>query len=104
MVKLHWAFTDKGNGEVEIFKVLSDLKGFLEANDPSGIASCIDDLKVASDQISKNISRCGTRMNRLEIAKSNMADMEMDLAGLISKVEDADVSEIITKFAMKEVV
>ncbi|MBW2632086.1 MAG: flagellar hook-associated protein FlgL, partial [Deltaproteobacteria bacterium] len=38
------AFTDKGNGEVEIFKVLSDLKGFLEANDPSGIASCIDDL------------------------------------------------------------
>ncbi|MBW2646920.1 MAG: flagellar biosynthesis protein FlgL, partial [Deltaproteobacteria bacterium] len=38
------------------------------------------------------------------IAKSNMADMEMDLAGLISKVEDADVSEIITKFAMKEVV
>ncbi|MBW2632350.1 MAG: hypothetical protein JRC90_11465, partial [Deltaproteobacteria bacterium] len=97
------AFTDKGDGEVEIFKVLSDLKGFLEANDPSGIASCIDDLKVASDQISKNISRCGTRINRLEIAKNNMADIGMDLAELISKVEDADVSEIITKFAMKEV-
>ncbi|MBU8911744.1 MAG: hypothetical protein KOO65_10795, partial [Desulfobacterales bacterium] len=41
--------------------------------------------------------------NRLEIAKKNMADMDMDLVGLISNVEDADVSEIITKFAMKEI-
>jgi len=98
------AFTDKGDGKVEIFKVLSDLKDFLEADDPNGIASCIDDLKAASDQISKNISRCGTRMNRLEIAKKNMADMDMDLAGLISGVEDVDVSEIITKLSMKEIV
>jgi flagellin-like hook-associated protein FlgL len=33
-----------------------------------------------------------------------MADMEMDLTGLISNVEDADISEIITKLAMKEIV
>jgi flagellar hook-associated protein 3 FlgL len=98
------AFTDKGEGSVEIFNALNLLKEKLENNDPDGIASCIDDLKAASDQISKNISRCGARMNRLEIAKNNMADMEMDLAGLISEVEDADVSEIITKFAMKEIV
>jgi len=97
-------FTNKGEGNVEIFKVLSDLKGFLEADDPNGIASCLDDLKAASDQISKNISRCGTRINRLEIAKNNMADMEMDLAGLISEVEDADISEIITRLSMKEIV
>jgi len=29
--------------------------------------------------------------------------MDMDLVGLISNVEDADVSEIITKFSMKEI-
>jgi flagellar hook-associated protein 3 FlgL len=46
---------------------------------------------------------CGTRMNRLEIAKKNMADMDMNLTELISGVEDADVSEIITRFAMKEI-
>ncbi len=98
------AFTDKGEGSVEIFEVLNELKTALENNDPDGIASCLDGLKDASDQISKNISRCGARMNRLEIAKNNMADMEMDLTGLISKVEDADISEIITKLAMKEIV
>jgi len=97
------AFTDKGDGNVEIFGILNELKTALETNDPDGIASCLDDLKVASDQISKNISRCGTKMNRLEIAKKSMVDMDMDLAGLISGVEDADVSEIMTRFAMKEI-
>ena len=97
------AFTDKGEGNVEIFRILNKLKDALDNNEPDTIASCLDDLKAASDQISKNISKCGTRMNRLEIAKNNMADMEMDLAGLISEVEDADVSEIITRFAMKEI-
>jgi flagellar hook-associated protein 3 FlgL len=97
-------FTDKGKGSVDVFGTLNDLKGFLEANDPDGIASCLDDLKAASDQISKNISRCGTRMNRLEIAKNNLTDMDLDLAGLISEAEEADVSELITKLAMKEIV
>jgi flagellar hook-associated protein 3 FlgL len=98
------AFTDKGEGSVSVFGILNELKTALEDNDPDGIASCLDGLKDSSDQISKNISRCGGRMNRLEIAKNNLTDMDLDLAGLISKVEDADISEIITKFAMKEIV
>ena len=98
------AFTDKGEGNVEIFGILNELKTALENNNPDGIASCLDGLKAASDQISKNISRCGARMNRLEIAKNNLTDMDLDLAGLISEAEEADVSEIITRLAMKEIV
>ncbi|MDA3834411.1 MAG: flagellar hook-associated protein FlgL [Spirochaetales bacterium] len=98
------AFTDNGEGSVDVFGTLNELKTALDNNDADGIASCLDGLKDASDQISKNISRCGARVNRLEVAKNNMADMEMDLTGLISNVEDADISEIITKLAMKEIV
>ena len=98
------AFTDNGEGNVDVFGILNELKTALGNNDPDGIAACLDGLKDASDQISKNISRCGARVNRLEIAKNNLTDMDLDLAGLISNVEDADVSEIITKFAMKEIV
>jgi len=97
------AFTDDGEGSVDVFGVLNELKTALETNDVDGIAACLDGLTAGSDQISKNISKCGARMNRLEIAKKNMADMDMDLVGLISNVEDADVSEIITKFSMKEI-
>jgi flagellar hook-associated protein 3 FlgL len=98
------AFTNDGEGSVDVFGALNELKQKLENDDPDGIASCLDDLKNASDQISKNISRCGSRVNRLEIAKNNLTDMSLDLAGLISEAEEADVSEIITKFAMKEIV
>lgn len=97
------AFTDIEDGNVDVFGVLNELKTALADNDPDGIASCLDDLKAAFDQISKNISKCGTRINRLEIAKKNMDDMEMDLVGLISTIEDVDISEIITRFSMKEI-
>ncbi len=98
------AFTDKGAGSVDVFGTLNDLKTALENNDTDGIASCLDSLKDSSDQISKNISRCGGRVNRLEIAKNNLTDMDLDLAGLISETEEADISELITKLAMKEIV
>lgn len=98
------AFTDKGEGNVDIFRVLNLLKNALATDDTDAIASQLDDLKAASDQITKNISRCGTRMNRLEIAKNTLGDLEMDLAKLIANVEDADMTEIITQFARKEVV
>ncbi|MBW2599635.1 MAG: flagellar hook-associated protein FlgL [Deltaproteobacteria bacterium] len=98
------AFTDKGDGNVEIFKVLNTLKDALENNEPDTIAACLDDLKAASDQISKNISECGARINRLEIAENNLADLDLDLAELLSKTEDADITEIITRLAMKEIV
>jgi len=98
------AFTDRGEGSVDIFGVLNDLKNALESNDTDGIASQLDDLEAASDQITKKISTCGTRMNRLEIAKNTLADLEMDLADLIANVEDADMTELITQFARKEVV
>jgi len=95
-------FTDKGDGTVDIFNVLDKLKGALENNEPDIIASCIDDLKAGSDQISKNISSCGSRMNRLEIAKSNLVDLDLNLTKLLSDTEDADMAEIITRFSMKE--
>lgn len=96
-------FTDKGEGEVDIFGVLNSLKEALENNDQDGIADLIDDLEAASNQISKNISKCGTRTNRLEIAQTNITDMELNLTELISETEDADISEVITQLSMKEI-
>ena len=96
-------FTDNGGGNVDIFKVLNDLKSSLEANDPDGIAAQLDNLQKASEQVNENIARCGARMNRLEIAENNMADLDFNLTKLISNTEDADISEIATELAMKEI-
>ena len=53
--------------------------------------------------MNENIARCGARMNRLEIAENNMADLDFNLTKLISNTEDADISEIATELAMKEI-
>jgi flagellar hook-associated protein 3 FlgL len=95
-------FIDNGGGNVDIFRVLNDLKSSLEANDQNGITAQLDNIKDASEQVNENIARCGTRMNRLEIAENNMADLGFNLTKLISNTEDADIAEIATEFAMKE--
>jgi len=97
-------FTDNVGGNVDIFKVLNDLKDSLEANDPDGIAAQLDNLGKASGQVNRYIARCGIGMNRLEIAENNMADMDFNLTKMLSNTEDVDFSEIATKLAMKEIV
>jgi flagellar hook-associated protein 3 FlgL len=96
-------FTDNVGGNVDIFKVLNDLKDSLEADDPDGISAQLDNIKDASGQVNENIARCGTRMNRLEMAESNMADLDFNLTKLISNTEDVDITEIATELAMKEI-
>lgn len=97
-------FTDKGEGEVDIFKTLNDLRIALESDDPGGIASQINALKSGSGQVNEYIAKCGSRINRLEIAESNLADLDFKLTELISNTEDVDVAELITKFSMQEIV
>jgi flagellar hook-associated protein 3 FlgL len=97
-------FTDEGDGTVDIFESLNDLKAALENDDPSSIASEIDNLDTGADQVNKYIAKCGTRTNRLEIAENNLSDLDTKLTELISNTEDVDMTEIVTKFSMKEVV
>ena len=97
-------FTDQGDGEVDIFKTLNDLKNALETNDPDMIASQMNGLDDGIQQVNKYIAQCGTRTNRLEIAETNLCDLDYKLTELISNIEDADLAEIVTKFSMKEVV
>jgi flagellar hook-associated protein 3 FlgL len=97
-------FTDKGAGAVDIFKSLDDLKTALESNDPDGIGAQLGNLESGAEQVNKYVAKCGSRTNRLEIAGNNLADLDYTLTELISNTEDVDVSELITRFSMKEIV
>lgn len=97
-------FTDKGEGDVDIFETLDNLKTALINNDPDDIAAQIDNLDAGAKQVNKYIAKCGAMANRLEIAESNLSDLDYKLTELISKTEDVDVAAITTKFAMQEIV
>ncbi|MBN1380245.1 MAG: flagellar hook-associated protein FlgL [Deltaproteobacteria bacterium] len=95
-------FTSAGSSGADIFKILNDLKTALEDNDAGAVADLIDDLKDAQNQISLNQSLCGTKLNHLEIAENNLSDYDEKLTSLLSETQDADLAELATKLAMKE--
>ena len=94
--------TDQGEGTVDVFGVLNDLKTALEGNDAQGIRDQIDNLEAARQQISQYTSKCGSKSNGLEITKSNLSLLDDKVKGLTSNIEDADLASLITEFKMKE--
>lgn len=97
------AFTDKGDGSIDVFKSLKSFKDALDANNVDGISTAIGDMKKAQDQINLCTAKCGSRTNRMEMAKNNLSELELNMTSLISATEDADLAELSTTFSMKEV-
>jgi len=97
------AFTDNGNGTVDVFAVLDNLKTALENNDVTGIQSQLTGIDDAMNQVNRYISKCGTAANRLDICKSNVTKLDENITDLVSSLEDADMAELITQFSSKEV-
>ncbi len=94
--------TDKGDGTVDLFTVLNDLKTALETNDVNGIRNQINRLENARQQVSQYTSKCGSKMNGLDISKTNLSALDEKISSLNSSIEDADMAALITDFKLKE--
>ena len=97
------AFTDRGVGSVDVFQVLADLKSALDNNQPDEIAAQTDKLQAAQEQVRVAISKCGSVANRMAMAKNNLDDLDQNMATMISAIEDADIAELATQVAAKQV-
>ncbi len=95
-------FTDKKAGQVDIFEVMKNLKTAMENNDQQGIQNQIDKLKAASDQVQLNTTISGARQNRIEVARSYQEDYKLRAADMLSKIEDADVTKLVTDLSMTQ--
>jgi flagellar hook-associated protein 3 FlgL len=96
------AFTSQGQGTVDIFQTLIDLKTALQNNDATAIANQLDPLNRAQGQINRYIARCGTRTNSLDTSSSTLSDMDTRITGLTSNIEDADMARLITEYQNKQ--
>jgi len=92
-------FTDKGTGQVDIFEVMKNFKTALENNDLNGIQGQIDKLKEANDQVILNSTMSGARVNRMEVARNYQEDYNQRAAEMLSKIEDADITKLVTDLA-----
>lgn len=92
-------FNNDGNGG--IFKVLSNIVA--DFRSPQGATT--DPLADLDDQIENILtqrSEMGARMNRMDLSKSRLDQLEISTTSLLSKEEDVDIAQVIIEFKAQE--
>ncbi len=85
------------------FETLIGLRQKLTDVDTAGISSSsIGELDEAISEVLRYQAEVGAKTKRLEITKSRLEGLDINLETLISKTEDIDVAEAIMQFKMQE--
>ncbi len=87
-----------------IFEVLGNLIAFAETNNQTGVQQMLASLETAHEHLMNAAASVGGRENRLEVADTILSGLELNEKELLSNVEDADISELLTELAQKKIV
>jgi flagellar hook-associated protein 3 FlgL len=96
------AFTETEAGGVDIFRTLNTLKDALINNDDDEINVQRSNIERAKDQILLCQSLCGMKANHIDMTKNNLAHFDETLTSLLSKAQDADVTELAAKLLINQ--
>ncbi len=89
-------------GGINIFQLLDDIQNDLAASDSLTALSRLDDLKDATEQVSRERSQMGNVAARVENAQGHMEDIKIDMQEVQSLYEDADIIEVITSLNQQQ--
>jgi flagellar hook-associated protein 3 FlgL len=90
------------NGENGLLAILDNLKTALENDDQGSIAAQLDELNDSLDQILKEISRAGAKIQRLETTQERLVYFESEITKFLSAVEDVDITKAVTELTAKQ--
>jgi flagellar hook-associated protein 3 FlgL len=91
-------------GSGDVFEALINLRDALQANDPAAAAATIDDLRGAGNNLSAMAADMGARLNRCELRLNVIKDTQLADTDSLSKLEDADVVEVIVRLQSKQLI
>lgn len=94
------AFTEAGG--VDVFETLTALRDAVISGDDAEISAQRSNIAIAKEQILLYQSLCGMKANHLDVAKKNLAHFDETLNTLVSKAQDADMTELAAKLLMSE--
>ena len=94
------AFTAVGG--VDVFETLEALRVAVINGDDAQISAQRSNIAIAKEQVLFNESLCGMKANHLDVAKKNLAHFDETLNTLLSKAQDADITELAAKLLMSE--
>jgi len=100
------AITIQGDDEdvYNLFEVMGNLVAFTETNNQTGVQQALAQLTKAQEHIMNRIADVGGRENRLSVAETIVDGLKLNEEALISSIEDADVSELMTDLAQQQIV
>ena len=92
-----------GNGNVDVFQAVCDLKTALENNDAAGIQAQSDILAGACEQVRLGVSRTGAIVGRMELAENHLSVLETRVGARISDIQDADLARVAAEYYMTDI-
>lgn len=76
---------------------LADLSRALGTNDRDGIATALTAVDAAFDQVQDLTVETGSRLNQLDVTRSSLDTVEINLLTLKANIEEVDFEEAVTK-------
>jgi flagellar hook-associated protein 3 FlgL len=87
----------------DVFQALIDLRDALNDDDAPAVRASIGAIDAAHDQVATHHGILGGRHQRLEMTQSQLAEVQINLDELISRIEDVDLPEVISRFQSGQV-
>jgi len=92
------------NNTRNMFEVVGNLVAFMETNNQNGIQQQLASLKEVHSHLVGAAAQVGGRKNRLDVAGNIVDGLKLNESALISSIEDADVSELMTQLTQQQIV
>lgn len=89
-------------GSSDMIGTMVMLANALTNNDREGAGMLLEPLNSSIDSMLDARGTVGTRTVRLETTSTRLVDMELSFTNLLSEVEDADITEVLTELATQE--
>lgn len=87
-----------------LFEVIGNLVAFTETNNQTGVQQALANLSEAQKHIMNSIADVGGRENRIAVGETIIDGLKLNEQTLVSSIEDADVSELMTELAQQQIV
>lgn len=88
------------NNAGNMFKVLDNV--LLKLNNGESASQYLSDVESQMNNLLAERATLGAKVNRIDLIKERLETADVNITGLMSKNEDADLSEVITDLKMQE--
>jgi flagellar hook-associated protein 3 FlgL len=98
------AFGQAGDAANNLLDMLAGLKNSLQNNDIPGVQAALQQLGNAVVNNTSNLADVGSRLNRIEVNRNMLSDLEANNTNRLSGIEDLDITQATLDLNSKQMI